>query len=127
MEFTTKTTIKASAKEIYTTWLSSKGHSEMTGGVASISEKVGDHFSAWDGYIKGRNIELEPNKRIFQSWRTSQFEEHEKDSQIEILLNEANGQTELILIHTGVPKSGEHYKEGWENHYFTPMKEYFQK
>lgn len=127
MEFTLKANINASAKEIYETWLSGKGHSEMTGGRASISDKVGEKFSAWDGYIKGKNLELEPNKRILQSWRTSQFEENEKDSQIEILLNEADGQTELILIHTDVPESGEHYKAGWENHYFTPMKEYFRK
>jgi activator of HSP90 ATPase len=127
MEFTMKTTINTTAKEIYTTWLSSKGHTDMTGGEAEISAKIGERFSAWDGYIEGNNIALEPAKRIVQSWRTSQFEESEKDSQIEILLNEIDGQTELTLIHTNVPESGEHYKNGWENHYFKPMKEYFSK
>ncbi len=115
------------AKEIYKTWLSSEGHSNMTGGEATISEKIGGRFTAWDGYIEGKNIELEPYKRILQSWRTSQFEDHEKDSQLEILLNEVDGQTELTLIHTNVPESGEHYKKGWDNHYFQPMKLYFSK
>lgn len=125
MEFTLKTKINTGAKEIYQTWLDSKGHTKMTGGAASISDKIGADFSAWDGYIKGRNLELEPYKRILQSWRTSQFEAHEEDSQIEILLHEVDGETEFTLIHTKVPESGEHYKKGWDNHYFQPMKAYF--
>lgn len=125
MEFTLKTTINASAKEIYEAWLSSEGHTNMTGGEASISDKIGAEFTAWDGYIEGINLELKPYKRILQSWRTSQFEEQEEDSQIEILLKEVDGQTELTLIHTKVPESGEHYKKGWDNHYFQPMKAYF--
>lgn len=127
MEFTLKTKINTPAKEIYKTWLSSNGHTKMTGGAASISDKIGARFSAWDGYIKGRNLELEPYSRIVQAWRTSNFEEHEEDSQIEILLNEVDGQTELTLNHTKVPESGEHYKKGWDNHYFQPMKDYFSK
>jgi activator of HSP90 ATPase len=125
MEFTLITKIEAKAKEIYKAWLSSEGHSDMTGGEAIISDKVGDTFSAWDGYIEGKNIELEPFSRIVQSWRTSEFEDHEDDSQIEVLLNEQNGHTELTLVHTNLPESGGHYKKGWEEHYFEPMKTYF--
>ncbi len=122
MEFTLKTTLNATAKQIYSTWLSSEGHTNMTGGEASITDKIGGKFTVWDGYITGKTIELNPYNRILQSWRTSQFEEHEEDSILEILLNEINGETELTLIHSNVPKDGEHYKEGWENHYFIPMK-----
>ncbi len=127
MEFTLKTIIDTTPEQIYKAWLSSEGHSEMTGGVAIISDKIGDTFTAWDGYIEGKNIELEPFKRIFQSWRTTQFEQEEEDSQVEILLNENNDQTELTLIHTNVPESGEHYIKGWDNHYFQPMKKNFSK
>lgn len=127
MEFTIKRKFNAPAKEIYDSWLSSKGHTKMTGGAASISDKIGAEFSAWDGYINGKNLELQPYSRIVQAWRTSQFEAQEEDSQLEILLNEVDGQTELTLIHTKVPESGEHYKQGWDNHYFQPMKDYFSK
>lgn len=127
MEFKLKTIINATAEQIYTAWLSSKGHTDMTGGEAFISDEVGAKFTAWDGYIEGKNLELKPNDRILQSWRTSQFEPHEQDSQIEIILNETDGQTELILNHTNVPESGEHYIQGWDNHYFQPMKAYFLK
>jgi activator of HSP90 ATPase len=127
MEFTLKTKIDATAEQIYRTWLSSDGHTKMTGGIANISDKIGDNFTAWNGYIEGQNMELEPFSRILQSWRTSQFEKDEVDSLIEIQLSEFNGQTELTLIHTNVPKSGEHYIKGWDKSYFQPMKIYFSK
>ena len=125
MEFQLKTIINSSPEEIYKAWLSSEGHSKITGGAASISDQVGDHFTAWDGYIEGKNLELDKNKRIVQSWRTSDFEASEPDSQIEVVLNKIDGQTELTLTHTNLPEHGEQYKEGWINHYFQPMQAYF--
>ena len=127
MEFILKTNFDTTAKIIYESWLTSEGHTRMTGGSANVSDKAGDKFKAWDGYIEGRNIDLEPNKRIFQTWRTSQFDEDEEDSQIEVLLDEVNRKTELTLIHTNLPESGEHYKQGWEDHYFGPMRKYFSE
>jgi len=125
MEFTLKTTIKANAKEIYSTWLSSEDHTKMTGGKATISDKIGEKFTAWDGYISGKNISLETNYKIKQTWRSNQFEESEEDSILEIILNETNNETELTLVHSNIPESGEHYKKGWNEHYFKPMKLYF--
>ncbi len=127
MEFTLKTVINTSPERIYKAWLSSDGHSDMTGGAATTSDEKEAEFTAWDGYIEGRNLTLVPYKRIVQSWRTSEFEEDEEDSQIEILLNEQDGQTELTLIHTNLPESGEHYKAGWDDHYFQPMKKFFSQ
>ena len=126
MEFTLKTTIKATAKQVYKSWLSTQGHTKMTGGTAFVSDKIGDTFTVWDGYITGANIELEPYNKIVQSWRSTNFEDHEPDSQIEVNLSEGDGETELTLIHTNVPDSGEQYKKGWDEHYFEPMKKYFE-
>ena len=84
MEFILKRSFNTTAKKIYDTWLSGEGHTKMTGGSAIISDKIGDKFTAWDGYIEGENIDLEPNKRILQTWRTSQFEDDEEDSKIEV-------------------------------------------
>lgn len=125
MEFTLKTIINASPETVYAAWLNSESHTNMTGGEATVSDQVGGEFSAWDGYIEGKNLALEPNKRIMQSWRTYEFEETDDDSHLEILLKETNGQTELTLIHTNVPEDGEHYIAGWEQHYFQPMKDFF--
>jgi activator of HSP90 ATPase len=126
MEFTLTTNIKATAKQIYKSWLSPQRHTKMTGGIAFISDKVGSEFTAWEGYITGKNLALEPYHRIVQSWRSNDFKPNEIDSKIEILLSEQDNETTLTLKHANVPESGEHYIKGWEEHYFEPMKLYFE-
>ena len=126
MEFTVKTTLNASAKQVYKSWLSTQGHSKMTGGPAFISDKVGDSFTVWDGYIKGENLVLEPYNKIVQSWRSTNFKENDADSRIEVTLSEKDGETEITLIHTNVPDGGEHYIKDWNENYFEPMKAYFE-
>lgn len=80
VEFTISTIIKASPEEIYKAWLSSEGHTRMTGGAAEITDKVGAEFEAWNDYIQGKNLELEEGRRIIQSWRMVEFSEEEEDS-----------------------------------------------
>ena len=127
MNFTISTTINCSVNQIFECWLSSKGHTDMTGGEATASAEEGAEFSAWDGYIWGKNLIVENNKRIVQSWRTSEFKEGEPDSQIEVLFSEVNGQSTITLHHTDLPADGGHYKKGWEDHYFEPMTVFFEK
>ena len=114
------------AKIIYNAWLSSQEHENMTGGEAECSDSVGGSFSAWDGYISGENLTLDPGKRIVQSWRTSEFKESDEDSTITLELKDtANGCT-IKLIHENIPEGQPDYKQGWVEHYFNPMKTYFQ-
>ena len=44
-----------------------------------------------------------------------------------MLLDEIDGKTEITLTHSSLPESGEHYKQGWEDHYFAPMRKHFQR
>jgi len=127
MEFTIQVNLSASPSEIYKAWLSSDGHTKMTGGAATASEKAGDDYSAWDGYISGKNISLRPHSIIKQSWRTTEFKDSDKDTLVEIQIRGNKTASTLTIIHTEVPDDGEKYKKGWEEHYFTPMKEYFSK
>src|SRR5438552_16392350 len=41
---------------------------------ALISRKVGGRFALFDGRITGRNVELVPNRRIVQAWRSGTWE-----------------------------------------------------
>jgi activator of HSP90 ATPase len=125
IEFVVLALFPASAEEVYDAWLSSKGHSGMTGSPATISAVVGGEFDAWDGYIHGKNLELVPGKRIVQSWRTSEFSTDEPDSRIEITLEPIGDKTKLTLKHTGLPPHGGQYEQGWVESYFDPMQEYF--
>jgi activator of HSP90 ATPase len=124
--FTLTITLNASAQQIYDAWMSIDGHSAMTGSVAQVNPKIGGTFSAWDGYIFGKTLELEPAKKIVQAWRTTEFPDDATDSRVEILLEEKKGKTKLTLNHTDMPEDQvESYKQGWKDFYFKPMKEYF--
>lgn len=120
--------IPATPREIYDTWLDSRGHRAMTGAKAKQSAKVGAAVTAWGEYISGKNLELVPAKRIVQSWRTTQFAGDHKDSKITVTLKPVKDGTRMTLVHSGVPDGQTSYeKGGWQTHYFEPMKAYFGK
>jgi len=116
----------AAPEEIYQAWLDSEAHSKMTSGAAIISDVVGEAFTAWDGYIRGTNLELESPARIVQDWRTSEFTDDEGDSRLEVLFNKEGGGTRVTIRHSNLPEHGMQYKQGWVDSYFTPMKSFFK-
>ena len=126
-QFTLIVTINAKAETIYKAWLSSEGHSSITGSPAKVDGAVNGDFTAWDGYIWGMFLELEPNHRILQAWRTSEFPSEVEDSIVEILLEDEKGKTKLTLNHSNMPEGqADSYKTGWEDFYFKPMREYYK-
>jgi uncharacterized protein YndB with AHSA1/START domain len=122
------TVLPASPEKVYTAWLDSEAHGRFTGGKAEIDPTVGGAFTAWDGYIQGVTLELEPFRRILQSWRTDDFPAGSPDSRLEVLLEAVEGGTRITLVHTEIPdgQSAE-YKQGWLDYYFAPMGEYFSQ
>lgn len=126
--FTLIEILPASAAQIYQDWLSSAGHTAMTGNPAQVDGHVGGMFSAWDGYIFGSTLDLTLNQRIVQAWRTSEFPNDAPDSHLEILLEEVDGGTKITLTHSDMPPDQvDSYRQGWEDFYFKPMREYFRK
>lgn len=125
-DFTVSDVIPASAQDIYDAWLSTEGHTAMTGGEAHATADVGGAFDAWGGYINGVNLALEPGKRIHQSWRTTNFKDGQEDSNIEVVMEPADGGTQITLHHRNVPTDHLGYEQGgWQKSYFDPMKAYF--
>jgi uncharacterized protein YndB with AHSA1/START domain len=126
-EFTLTAIIPASPREIYDAWLDAEEHAAMTGGKpAETSAELGGSFTAWDGYITGQNLTLEPGRRIVQSWRTTKFTGDDPDSQIELLLEPVAGGTRVTLRHSNVPEGHTSYRDGgWQRSYFEPMVVYF--
>lgn len=124
--FTLSAIFHTTPEALYAAWLDSSAHAAMTGGgEASMDAVVGSAFSAWDGYISGENLELEPGKRIVQSWRTTDFMEEDADSRVEILLEAVPEGTKLTLVHSEIPEDQPDYAEGWEDFYFKPMRDFF--
>ena len=127
-EFKLTAEFAATPEKVFKSWLSSKEHSAMTGSPAQVEPRVGGTFTAWDGYITGKTLELKPYSRIVQAWRTGEFTEADPDSSLIIELEAAGDGTRLTLTHSNIPAGqAESYKAGWEEWYFTPMKEFFKR
>jgi uncharacterized protein YndB with AHSA1/START domain len=125
IQFEVSDVIPAYPALVYAAWLNSAEHALMTGAYATVSAIVGEPFKAWDGYIQGKNLELEPPRRILQSWRTSEFEEGVKDSRLEIFFEPDKNGTRITIRHSNLPSNGMQYQQGWVDSYFEPMKTYF--
>ena len=123
---TVSAVIPATPQAIYKAWMNSKEHAAMTGSGATIAAKVGGRYTAWDGYISGKTLELEPGQRIVQSWRSTDFEAETPDSRLEVILAPVKSGTRVTLKHSDLPPgSSAEYRKGWIDFYFTPMKKYF--
>jgi activator of HSP90 ATPase len=124
-----KTIIPADPLEVYNALMDSKKHSAFTLSVCKIGKKEGDVYSAYDGYITGKNVKLIPGKKIVQTWQAvdgvwpdGYF------SEITFDLKAVPKGTEITFLHKNVPeKQVEEFKKGWPEHYWEPLKVYFAK
>jgi activator of HSP90 ATPase len=124
--FEMTTLIPATPEAVYNAWLKGELVAAFTGSAAEGDTLPGSIFTAWDGYISGTNLELEPPRRILQAWRTTEFPEGSPESRLELLLEPAPEGTTLRLLHSNIPDGqGDDYREGWEEYYFSPIKKYF--
>ncbi len=112
--------------ELYDAFLNEDKHSAFTGAKATCDRRVGGRFTAWDGYISGKNIRLENGRRIVQEWRTTEWPAGYPPSVIEFTFTPKAGGTEVRLTQRNVPASqAENYKQGWVDYYWKPLKKYF--
>ncbi len=115
-------------EEIYNAFLDSKKHSEFTHSKVTGKGVVGSKFTAGDGYIMGKNLELEKGKRILQEWTTTEWPEGYPPSKLELTFKKVKDNTELTMVQSGVPREQEKgLRQGWIKHYWEPLKEYFEK
>jgi activator of HSP90 ATPase len=125
-EFTLSVDLPASPEKVFKAWMSSSGHTAMTGSPAKVEPRIGGKFSAWDGYITGKTVDLKPYGRIVQSWRSGEFAASDPDSRLEITLEPIKVGTRLTLKHSEIPEGqADNYKAGWEEWYLQPMQAYF--
>ncbi len=124
--------IPAHVSLVYRAFTDSKVHSEFTGAKATGGHKIAAKFTAWDGYITGKVLDLIPNKFIMQEWQTTSWPAGFGPSILELhFLPKKVAKrdvTEITLIHSKVPaQDAESYAKGWDEYYWQPLKEYFEE
>jgi activator of HSP90 ATPase len=123
-----KASIPATPDEVYDSFVDAKKHSAFTGSKATCDSKVGGEFTAWDGYIWGKNLELQKGKKIVQEWSTTDWPDHFPPSKLELTFKKTKSGTEISMIHSNVPaEQADEIAEGWVEFYWEPLKEYFAK
>ncbi len=118
--------IPARPERIYAAWMSSAEHTAFTGDKAVVDPLIGGVYSTFDGYSSGRTVDLQPGRRIVQTWRAEDFPAGSPDSRVEVTLEETVGGTMLTILHTDIPSGlGSHCRDGWLKFYLEPLKSYF--
>jgi activator of HSP90 ATPase len=124
--FVQKVLFKATPKEMYEIFMNPKKHSEATGGKATGNGKVGGSFTAWDGYIRGKNLALVPGRLVVQTWRNKEFKAKDHDSLFIVTLEKTSDGTLLTMTHTALPDHQSGVEKGWHDFYWTPIKKYLR-
>jgi activator of HSP90 ATPase len=125
--------IKASRKRVYEALTDAKQFDkviQLSGAMqsmhlgdkpAEISREVGGAFTLFGGYITGRHVELVPNERIVQAWRTGGWAPGIYSIAKFELVEQGSG-TKIVFDHTGFPKGeAEVLASGWKAHYWEPL------
>jgi len=123
-----KVFFKAAPNVVYDALLDPEKHAKFTGSPATTSARKGATFTAWDGYISGKNLQLVKGKKIVQEWRTTAWPEGYPSSRLEFTLTAKKGGTELEMMHLKVPaEQVADYSSGWKSSYWEPLKAYLEK
>lgn len=123
-----KVLLPATPAEVYEAFIDAKKHSKFTGSKATCDPTVGGQFTAWDGYITGKNLKLEQGKTIVQEWTTTDWPAGQPPSRLQLTLKKAKDGTELSMVHSGVPAEQAYdIAQGWVDWYWEPLKKYFNK
>ena len=86
-----------------------------------ISREVGGAFTLFGGYITGRHVELVPNERIVQAWRTGSWPPGIFSIARFELVEQGSG-SKIAFDHTGFPNGdAEVLASGWKAHYWEPL------
>jgi len=126
-------TIKASRKRVYEALTDAKQFDKVIqlsgvmqsmhlgGKPTDISRDMGGTFTLFGGYITGRHVELVPNERIVQAWRTGSWAPGVYSiAKFELVAQ--GSATKIVFDHTGFPKGdAETLASGWKAHYWEPL------
>ena len=111
--------------DLYDLYMNAEKHSIIAGSAVTIDDKEGSAFSAHQGYITGKNLQLIKDKLIVQAWRAVNWDQTAVDSTFIIYLAGQGNDVVLKMTHANVPDdSAADIEKGWFDHYWNPWKQY---
>lgn len=115
----------ATPHDIYETLLDSKRHAKLTGAPAKIGRTVGAAWRAYGKDLSGEHLKLIKDRRITQTWRSSDWPKGHH-SRATFSLARTKGGTRVNFRQSRVPdKEFRSVKQGWLEYYWKPLKKAF--
>lgn len=116
--------VPAAPDEVYLALTNAATIQLWTGDAAEMDATPGGEFSMWEGSIAGKNLELEPGKKIVQQWY---FDGQPAESIVTIKLHADKAGTSVELRHTNIPDADyDDIAEGWTDSYFGSLIDFYE-
>lgn len=118
-------TIPADPAQVYAVLADAEALSGLSGMTGAVGRSAGEEFSAFEGHVIGRQIELVPGERIVQTWRFPVWEPGTY-SIVRFTLVAEDGGTRLVIDQHGEPDDWhDHIDANWPTFYLTPLTRHF--
>jgi activator of HSP90 ATPase len=118
-------TIPADPARVYQILADAHALSALSGMSGVPARSAGGEFSAFDGHVTGRQVELVPDERIVQAWRFPLWAPGTY-SIVRFTVAPQDGGTRLSIDQDGVPADWhEHVYTNWPTFYLDPLVKHF--
>ena len=127
MSITQQALISAEPAQVYAILADASALSALSGMGGVPGRSAGGEFSAFDGNVTGRQIELVPGERVVQAWRFPQWAPGTY-SMVSFTLTAEAGGTRLVIDQHGVPDDWhDHVDTNWPTFYLTPLTTHYAR
>ena len=114
-------TFPAPPARVYAALTDPQQHGAFTGAPAEGGPVPGGAFSAYGGRVVGRHLELVPNERIVQAWRSADWPAGTW-TLLRFELSAVAEGTRLAFVQDAIPEASvAHLDQGWHDRYWKPL------
>lgn len=114
-------------EELFEVYMDPTKHTQAIGAPVEMAPEVGGRFSAFGGVV-GRNLLIEPQRTIVQTWRASVWGDDDPDSVLVLTFTKIDQGARVQLVQANVP---DHAKDtidqGWHLNYWRRWAQYFTR
>ncbi len=108
---------------LFAFYTDARKHAELTGAPAEISDRTGDEYQTYGDFSAGKNLFVEPDKLIVQTWRAKSWSESDADSILILRFVKNGNDTDLYLTHADIPaREADATLKAWHDFYWHKWK-----
>src|SRR6516165_2811701 len=91
--------LPASAESLFAMYTDPAKHAAITGAPVAIGVQPGSPFQAFNGALTGATLQITPQRLVIQSWRSTKFNDEERDSTLILAFTPEgiNGRIDLCI------------------------------